>query len=53
MFKPHALLLRGSLYGLWRQEDEAVNDLQAVIATSDLQVQVHTISLSLSSSLCP
>ena len=31
VFKPHALLLRGSLCTLWRMEKEALSDLQEVI----------------------
>ena len=33
VFKVHALLLRGTLYALWRMESEALRDLQTVINT--------------------
>ena len=36
VFRPHALLLRGSLHALWRMDSQALRDLQEVINTQNL-----------------
>ena len=41
VYVPHALLLRGSMYALFRQDSSALKDFQAVINTKDLFDQVH------------
>ena len=41
VFKSHALLLRGSLYALWRMENESLRDLQDLINTQALPKQVN------------
>ena len=43
MFKVHAQLLRGTLHALWRMEDEALRDLQAVINTQGQPSQVRRL----------
>ena len=40
IFKPHALLLRGSLYCLWRQDQASVTDLKAVLDVPGLKSEV-------------
>lgn len=40
VFKSHALLLRGSLYCLWRQDEVAVTDLKAVLDVPGLKSEV-------------
>ena len=40
VFKPHALLLRGSLYCLWRQDQAALTDLKAVLDVPGLKSEV-------------
>ena len=40
MFKDHALLLRGTLYALWRMENEALRDLQEVVNAQGLPNEV-------------
>ena len=32
VFVPHALLLRGILYALWREDEEGLKDLQEVVS---------------------
>lgn len=41
MFKPHALLLRGSLYSVWRQDQNSVKDLEAVLSLPSLPAEVR------------
>ena len=41
VFKPHALLLRGSLCTLWRMEKEALLDLQEVVNMEGLAKEVR------------
>jgi import receptor subunit TOM70 len=45
MFKVHAQLLRGTLHALWRMEDEALRDLQAVINTQGQPSQMYVNAL--------
>lgn len=40
MFVPHALLLRGALYSLWREDEKGLKDLQSVINIQGLTNQV-------------
>ena len=40
MFRPHAYLLRGTFRYLWRQYQGALDDLQCVVDTPDLPVEV-------------
>lgn len=40
VFKPHALLLRGSLYCLWRLDQAALTDLKAVLDVPGLKSEV-------------
>lgn len=39
-FAPHALLLRGTMYILWRQSEKALKDLSDVINTKDISNEV-------------
>ena len=41
MFVPHALLLRGTLYSLWREDGKALKDLQEVVNTQEQDKQVN------------
>lgn len=45
VFVPHALLLRGSMYSLYRQDPKALKDLQDVINTKDLPNEVKTTTV--------
>ena len=49
VFKKHALLLRGTLYALWRMENDALKDLQEVVNTQGLppEVREHICQLKL------
>ena len=40
MFIPHALLLRGTLYALWREDDKALKDLQDLVNTQGQDKEV-------------
>ena len=41
VFVPHALLLRGTLYALWREDEKGLKDLQDLVNTSGVDKQVH------------
>jgi tetratricopeptide (TPR) repeat protein len=41
VFRPHALLLRGSMYSLWRQDKCALDDLNAVLSLPDLPPEMY------------
>ena len=43
MFVPHALLLRGILYALWREDEKGLKDLQEVVNTQadNKEVRIH------------
>ena len=49
MFVPHALLLRGTLYALWREDEKGLKDLQDVVNTPGIDRQVHCEDVTLSS----
>jgi len=40
VFLPHALLLRGTFYSLWRDNAKAQKDLDAVIETEGVEKEV-------------
>ena len=40
VFVPHALLLRAAMYSLWRQDQLAVGDYDAIISSPGLEPQV-------------
>ena len=40
VFKPHAHLLRGTLYCLWRKDQEALVDLERVVEWEGLSAEV-------------
>ena len=40
VFRPHALLLRGAMYTLSRQDEKALQDFSAVVETKDLEKEV-------------
>ena len=42
MFVPHALLLRGTLYALWREDEKALKDLQDLVNTHGGDKQVNS-----------
>ena len=42
MFHSHAYLLRGSMYIMWRMDEKALKDLQAVLDTEGLSKAVVT-----------
>ena len=44
MFLSHALLLRGTLYTLWREDEKALKDLQEVINTQGQNKEVGSYS---------
>lgn len=41
VFKPHAYLLRGTFYCLWRRDHDAMNDLQRVVDSGDIPAEVR------------
>ena len=43
MFLGHALLLRGTLHTLWRENESALRDFEAVINMNGVSDQVETI----------
>ena len=45
VFKPHALLLSGTLKSLWRMNQEALDDLQALLDIPGLKPEVNSLSL--------
>ena len=40
MYIPHALLLRGTLYSLWREDKKALKDLQEIVNTREQDKEV-------------
>ena len=42
VFVPHALLLRGTLYALWREDEKGLKDLQDLINTAGVDKQVYS-----------
>ena len=45
VFVPHALLLRGTLYAMWREDEKGLKDLQDLVNTSGVDKQVDVIKL--------
>ena len=43
VFLPHALLLRGTFYTMWRDNVKALKDLDAVIETEDIENEVTIV----------
>ena len=42
VFVPHALLLRGTLYALWREDEKGLKDLQDLVNTTGVDKQVYS-----------